>query len=77
MTRLSDLAKAGFDTIIDARSPSEYAEDHLPGAINIARGVLEFQVDAHPAVANAPAVTATGRAPTRGVRAVAARMPTQ
>lgn len=23
-----------FNTIIDARSPSEYAEDHLPGAIN-------------------------------------------
>lgn len=35
VTRLSDLAKAGFDTIIDARSPSEYAEDHLPGAINL------------------------------------------
>jgi tRNA 2-selenouridine synthase len=24
----------GFDTIIDARSESEYAEDHLPGAVN-------------------------------------------
>jgi tRNA 2-selenouridine synthase len=23
-----------FDTIIDARSPAEYAEDHLPGAVN-------------------------------------------
>ncbi|MFJ2986435.1 tRNA 2-selenouridine(34) synthase MnmH [Collimonas sp. NPDC087041] len=23
-----------FDTIIDARSPSEFAEDHIPGAIN-------------------------------------------
>ena len=23
-----------FDTVIDARSPSEYALDHLPGAIN-------------------------------------------
>ncbi|TFW11496.1 tRNA 2-selenouridine(34) synthase MnmH [Massilia arenosa] len=23
-----------FDAIIDARSPSEYAEDHLPGAVN-------------------------------------------
>jgi len=33
---LSDLDRAGFDTIIDARSPSEYAEDHLPGAINLA-----------------------------------------
>ncbi|PAU98316.1 tRNA 2-selenouridine(34) synthase MnmH [Paracoccus salipaludis] len=35
VTSLSDLAKAGFDTIIDSRSPSEYAEDHLPGAINL------------------------------------------
>ncbi len=24
----------GFDAIIDARSPAEFAEDHLPGAIN-------------------------------------------
>ncbi len=23
-----------FDTVIDARSPSEFAEDHLPGAVN-------------------------------------------
>lgn len=29
---LEDLRR--FDEIIDARSPSEYAEDHLPGAIN-------------------------------------------
>ena len=29
---LADLAR--FDAIIDARSPAEYAEDHLPGAIN-------------------------------------------
>ena len=26
---------AEFDTIIDARSPAEYAEDHLPGAISL------------------------------------------
>jgi len=25
---------AGFDAILDARSPSEFAEDHLPGAVN-------------------------------------------
>jgi len=30
------LADAGrIDTVIDARSPSEFAEDHLPGAINL------------------------------------------
>ena len=26
---------ASFDCIIDARSPAEYAEDHLPGAVNL------------------------------------------
>ncbi len=35
LTRLSDPALAGFDDIVDVRSPSEYAEDHLPGAINL------------------------------------------
>lgn len=25
---------SGFDTLIDVRSPAEFAEDHLPGAIN-------------------------------------------
>ncbi|MEY3253216.1 MAG: hypothetical protein RL227_2189, partial [Pseudomonadota bacterium] len=25
---------AGFDAIVDARSESEHAEDHLPGAVN-------------------------------------------
>lgn len=29
-----DLNKIPFDAIIDTRSPSEFAEDHLPGAIN-------------------------------------------
>ncbi len=29
---LADLR--GFDAILDARSPSEFADDHLPGAIN-------------------------------------------
>lgn len=26
---------AGFDEVIDVRAPSEFAEDHLPGAINL------------------------------------------
>ncbi|MDZ7904482.1 MAG: tRNA 2-selenouridine(34) synthase MnmH [Cypionkella sp.] len=30
-----DLTAHGFDTIIDARAPSEFAEDHIPGAINL------------------------------------------
>lgn len=29
------VRRAGFDAIIDVRSPSEFAEDHLPGAISL------------------------------------------
>ncbi len=32
---LPALYAHGFDTVIDVRSPAEYAEDHLPGAINL------------------------------------------
>ena len=38
--------------VIDVREPAEFETGHIPGSINIPRGVLEFQVDAHPAVAN-------------------------
>ncbi|MCC6305301.1 MAG: tRNA 2-selenouridine(34) synthase MnmH [Rhodobacteraceae bacterium] len=34
-TNLADLARAGFDDVIDVRSPAEYALDHLPGAISL------------------------------------------
>lgn len=32
---LADLLDHGFDTVIDVRSPAEFAEDHIPGAINL------------------------------------------
>lgn len=35
LTALSDLDTLPFDDIIDVRSPSEYAEDHIPGAISL------------------------------------------
>jgi tRNA 2-selenouridine synthase len=35
LTSLSDPALAGFDMIIDARAPLEFAQDHLPGAVNL------------------------------------------
>lgn len=55
--RIREVAPTDFATdptpvLIDVREPAEYDTGHLPGAINIPRGVLEFQVDAHPAVAN-------------------------
>ncbi|GAB3748637.1 rhodanese-like domain-containing protein [Lysobacter olei] len=38
--------------LIDVREPAEFETGHIASAVNIPRGVLEFQVDAHPAVAN-------------------------
>jgi tRNA 2-selenouridine synthase len=35
LSALSDLAALPADTIIDVRSPSEHAEDHVPGAISL------------------------------------------
>ncbi|ANP35466.1 tRNA 2-selenouridine synthase [Phaeobacter gallaeciensis] len=32
---LQDMYDHGYDTIIDVRSPAEFAEDHVPGAINL------------------------------------------
>lgn len=32
---LGDLLNHGFDTVIDVRSPAEFALDHIPGAINL------------------------------------------
>lgn len=36
--------------VVDVREPAEYAAGHVPGAASIPRGVLEFEVDGHPAV---------------------------
>ena len=35
LTSLSDLLMLRADTIIDVRAPAEFAQDHLPGAINL------------------------------------------
>lgn len=35
LTALSDIARLGFDAVIDARTPAEFADDHLPGAISL------------------------------------------
>jgi rhodanese-related sulfurtransferase len=49
-----DLAKfkSGFDAsslglIIDVREPAEYAAGHVPGALNIPRGLIEFRIWPH------------------------------
>lgn len=35
-------------TILDVREPAEFAAGHLPNAVNIPRGVLEFKITNHP-----------------------------
>jgi rhodanese-related sulfurtransferase len=41
-------AKAQFDkggaVFLDCREPNEYKQGHIPGAINIPRGLLEFKI---------------------------------
>jgi len=38
------LDRKTYDLIIDVREPNEYAGGHIPGAINIPRGVIEFRI---------------------------------
>ena len=40
-----DQKSAGL--IVDVREPAEFAEGHVPGAINLPRGVIEFRVWPH------------------------------
>jgi rhodanese-related sulfurtransferase len=42
----------GKRVIIDVREYEEYAAGHLPGAINIPRGILEFKIGMVPECAN-------------------------
>lgn len=42
----------GKTIILDVREPDEYAAGHLPRAINVPRGVLEFRLSATPELAN-------------------------
>lgn len=44
----------GRRAVLDVREPDEFAAGHLPGAINIPRGMLEFKIGMVPALA-APA----------------------
>jgi rhodanese-related sulfurtransferase len=45
-----DAMRAKGAPLVDVREPGEFAQGRIPGAVNIPRGVLEFEVDGHPAV---------------------------
>jgi rhodanese-related sulfurtransferase len=38
--------------VVDIREPEEFAADTYPGAINVPRGLLEFSIQNHPALAH-------------------------
>ena len=38
------LESKAYDLIIDVREPFEFESGHVPGAINIPRGVIEFEI---------------------------------
>ncbi len=41
---------SGGATLLDIREPGEFNMGHLPGAVHIPRGLLEFMVGNHPAL---------------------------
>lgn len=38
------------DLLVDVREADEYAAGHLPGAVHISRGLLEFKFSSNPAL---------------------------
>ncbi len=50
----ADLEAGKFAVILDVREPKEYKMGHIPNAINIPRGLLEYKVQAQIPDQNAP-----------------------
>jgi len=40
------------DLLVDVRDPDEYRVSHIPGAVNISRGLLEFKFSNDPTLEN-------------------------
>jgi len=40
----TNMDKRSYKVILDVREPNEFRAGHIPGAMNIPRGLLEFQV---------------------------------
>jgi rhodanese-related sulfurtransferase len=47
VTFKSAFDKSDLGLIVDVREPGEYADGHIPGAINIPRGQIEFRIWPH------------------------------
>lgn len=48
----ADEAIRNADMLLDVRDPDEYRTGHIPGAVNISRGMLEFKFTNDPALEN-------------------------
>jgi rhodanese-related sulfurtransferase len=54
ITQLAEALKQDSDTVLfDVREPAEFAQQHIAGAVNYPRGVLEMNLHNHPRVAAA------------------------
>ena len=47
-------------TLVDVREESEFAKDHLPGAIHLGKGIIERDIEARVPDLNAPLVLYCG-----------------
>lgn len=44
----AEHAIANADVLIDVREAEEYVASHIPGAVHMSRGMLEFKIGQHP-----------------------------
>ena len=48
----AEEALPSADLLLDVREPDEFRDGHIPGAINIPRGLLEFKLSSDPELEN-------------------------
>ncbi|HTJ88328.1 MAG TPA: rhodanese-like domain-containing protein [Terriglobales bacterium] len=56
----SKLDRGEKFTLVDVREESEFAQDHLPGAVHLGRGVIERDIEARAPDLNAPMILYCG-----------------
>jgi rhodanese-related sulfurtransferase len=54
------LARGEKFVLVDVREESEFASDHLPGAIHLGKGVIERDIEVHVPDLNAPMILYCG-----------------
>ena len=59
-TSKPDLTAANKFVLVDVREESEYAKDHLPGAIHLGKGIIERDIEERVPELNTPIVLYCG-----------------